>query len=273
MKCKLCASSILEPKFLGIVQCKSCGLLFYPLPVYPEKIYSETYFNGTEYHDYGADKPILQKNFQDRLKDLLAIKASGDLYEIGCAYGYFLELARTHFKVSGIDISHSAIKQANISLGDLVKSGNFLTEAEPTSLYDFICMWDVIEHLEEPFLYLEQAAKWLKPGARLFLTTGDAGSMVARWRGQNWRQIHPPSHLFYFTHATISEALKRAGLKLVRIRSIGQYRSYKSMMYGIFWLRLVRLKWIYSLLTFGGRIDFPVYLNLGDLMLVEAEKV
>jgi len=106
----------------------------------------------------------------------------------------------------------------------------------------------------------------------LAVTTNDVDSRVARLRGEKWRQIHPPTHLFYFSPDTLARAARQAGLQTVDVSYVGYTRGYKSMAYGVFALRNPRLAWVYKLLTLGGRVDFPVYLNLYDIMMFTARK-
>ena len=62
------------------------------------------------------------------------------------------------------------------------------------------------------------------------------------------------------------------GLQTVEVSYVGYTRGYKSMAYGVFALRNRRFAWVYDLLTLGGRVDFPVYLNLYDIMMFTARK-
>lgn len=273
MSCKLCGSTRAPvPQFRGIVRCEDCGLIYFPENVDTAELYSKDYFHGDEYQDYVADKSILQKNFLGRVDYLAGLKPSGKLFEIGCAYGFFLEVAKKRYDVKGVDISADAASYAKNTLGLDVRSGDFLSLPDEKGAYDLICLWDTIEHLSEPFQYLKKASEWLKPGGNLVLTTGDIGSLIARARGEKWRQIHPPTHLYYFDQNSIARALSTAGLELVDYRTVGQYRSYRSMMHGLFQLRSPRLKWIYSLGTLGGKLDFPLYLNTFDIMQATARK-
>lgn len=255
----------------GIVACSTCGLLFYADPPAQGGRYGPGYFDGGEYRDYVEDKASLQRNFRSRIRELLRWAPRGRLLEIGCAHGFFLELARSHWEVRGIDVSAEAVAHAR-SLGLDAIAGEFLTLPEEPGEYDLICLWDTLEHLERPIETLEKAARSLKPGGTLVLTTGDAGSLVARLRGERWRQIHPPTHLFYFSRATLAQALRRAGLTVRVVSAVGYSRGFRSMMYGIFALGRPRPAWPYRLLTAGGRIDFPVYLNLLDIVMVAAVK-
>ena len=106
----------------------------------------------------------------------------------------------------------------------------------------------------------------------LALTTNDVDSRIARLRGEKWRQIHPPTHLFYFSAETLARAVEQAGLQALDVSYVGYTRGYKSMAYGVFALRNPRFAWMYDVLTLGGRVDFPVYLNLYDIMMFAARK-
>ncbi|MBI5369177.1 MAG: methyltransferase domain-containing protein [Planctomycetes bacterium] len=273
--CELCGCA--EPprtRFpsVGIVECGSCGLVYYPGGVDARATYTLDYFHGREYQDYPAEKPWIQRNFRARIRDLRALRPGGRLLEIGCAYGFFLELARRHWQVSGLDISRECVEHARGVLGLDVESADFLDLPDEPESRDVICLWDTIEHLARPVRVLEKAARWLRPGGVLALTTGDVESAVARWRGERWRLIHPPTHLFYFSRRTLGQALTGAGLRVDRVRYVGYTRSLKAMLYGMLVLRSPEREWAYRGLTLGGRLDLPVPLNLFDIMMATAVK-
>ena len=95
--CILCGrdatGSFLYP---GILRCPGCGFIFADARISAEELqnlYQRNYFFGSEYLNYIEDKPALQKNFLARLNTLIKLSPGGRLFEIGCAYGFFLELA------------------------------------------------------------------------------------------------------------------------------------------------------------------------------------
>jgi SAM-dependent methyltransferase len=274
--CELCGhTGEMSPMYprRRIVRCPFCALIFYDARVDTASLYGDEYFRGGEYFDYVADRKVIQWNARkriDRLRRL--VRPGGRLLEIGSAYGFFLELAREHWRVRGIDVTPGGVQYSRDVLGLDVAQADFLDLPEEPESFDAICMWDTVEHLPHPVRFIEKAARWLKPGGVLVMSTGDAGSLVARIRGERWRQIHPPTHLYYFSRGTLTQAVKQAGLEPVEISSEGVYRSYRSMAYGVFALGGKRTTWAYRIVTFGEKLDFPVYLNLYDLFVLVAKK-
>ena len=279
-ECELCGrTGPALPHFadLGIVRCPRCDLVYYEVGAPLPELYTKDYFHGGEYPDYVGDRSALQRNFAARVRHLRRLRpAPRDgsrqrLLEIGCAYGFFLDLARRHWDVRGVDVVPEAAAYARDTLGLDVAAGEFLELPDEPEGYDFICLWDTIEHLPRPARTIEKAARWLKPGGLLAMTTGDIGSFLARVRGPSWRLIHPPTHLYYFTPKTLGRAAEQAGLAVRHVSHVGYTRSLRFILH---WLVARRLgaAWLYSVLTLGGRVDAPIYLNTYDVMLLVAEK-
>jgi SAM-dependent methyltransferase len=254
-----------------IVKCPVCQLIFFGEEIEPESLYAKEYFFGGEYRDYLADRKILQRNSSQRIGQLRRLKSSGRLLELGSAFGFFLELAQKHWEVRGIDIAPEGTEYAHRTLGLNVMLADFLTLSDELESYDIICMWDTVEHLPHPVRFIEKASRWLKPGGVLVMTTGDIESPLARFQKEGWRLIHPPTHLFYFSVTTLSQAVERAGLKVLGTSHVGYYRGFQAMLYGMFVLGR-KPTWLYHVFTLNGRIDFPIYMNLYDIMMLTARK-
>lgn len=273
--CELCGfKGALQPRFpqYQIFSCSSCGLVFHLPSEDPTLLYQEAYFKGEEYLDYPGEKAIFKPNFNGYLRRLKQWAPKGRLLEIGCAYGFFLELAQRYWDVRGIDVTPAGIQHAQRLVGPRANLGDYLDMPEESDTYSVVCLWDTLEHLAHPVKTLAKAARALKPGGVLALTTGDIDSWMSRWRGERWRLIHPPTHLFYFSRKTLERALRSFGLEVIEFSYVGYYRSYSAMLYRIFALKGGRTAWIHRFLTLGGRIDFPIYLNLFDIMFVAARR-
>jgi SAM-dependent methyltransferase len=224
--------------------------------------------------DYVAERPLITRHFRARLSRLLRYVAdpgSKRLFEIGSAYGFFLEVARQHFRsVEGIDISTAAAAYAKVQLGVQVAAGEFLAH-QMSGPVDVVCLWDTIEHLRDPHLYVEKAAAYLRRGGAIAVTTGDIGSLMARWRGARWRQIHPPTHLHYFSKRTLAHLLQRHGFTIAYAGYDGMYRSVDTMAYIL--LNIKRSQpGIYRALKRSRVLNWNLYLNLYDIVYMIATK-
>ena len=170
-KCLVCDGINFKDYYPGIVQCQDCGFITADLHLTEEQqrqLYGHDYFHGGEYADYIRDRNVIKKNFQKRLQTVLEYKREGRLLELGCAYGVFLELAQRHFGVSGYDISEEAVRYANEVLGVDVHCSDLLDDENVgQKSIDVVTMWDVIEHLRWPNLYIERVARLLKKGGYL----------------------------------------------------------------------------------------------------------
>jgi len=276
--CLVCGVTVngAKPSRRGLLTCPQCGFVFAAIPADEPAaliaLYQEDYFKGGEYDDYLRDRPQLQANFADRIATLQRFSSGGKLFEIGAAYGFFLELAQPYWQPSGIDVAEPAARYAAETLGLPVTCGEFLEYPLDPTGYDVFCMWDTIEHLARPDRYIERIARHLRPGGLLALTTGDIGSLTAHAQGERWRLIHPPTHLWYFSVHTMRQMLGRYGLEVVHLSHPGNYRSLSALArWGLgplgasgnaIYTRLNRSNWA----TRG------INLNLFDIMFVIAQQ-
>lgn len=73
--CLVCGG-VYEPSNLpGLLTCRGCRCVTANIAISSaelDALYSANYFAGEEYHDYIAERRIIEKNFRTRLKTLLA---------------------------------------------------------------------------------------------------------------------------------------------------------------------------------------------------------
>lgn len=276
-KCIICGGSDAGPLYPDIVKCKGCGHVFFDRDLDSEAlagIYSKRYFFGDEYHDYLADKEALQKNFRLRLRTLQAFLSPArhkSLLEIGCAYGFFLSVAKKMFdKIAGMDIAEDGTIHAKEKLNLKAIKADLLEYDFGNEKFDVVCMWDTIEHLQNPDLYLKKIGKHMEKGALIAITTGDIDSVCARVRKGKWRLIHPPTHIHYFSRKTLARLLNDNGFDIVYDRYCGFYRSADLAAYRM--LALKGRRKVYDILRRMGLTGFNFYLNLYDIMYIIARK-
>jgi hypothetical protein len=143
--------------------------------------------------------------------------------------------------------------------------------ARSAERYDVMTMWDVVEHLPDPRDELAAARAMLVPGGALHLSTIDTGSLVARLLGARWPWLMD-MHLVYFDRPTITALLEEAGFRVRRISTYSHTVSsgYLLRKIGASFPALAPVTRALARIVPGG---WPVPVNLGDNMLVRAERI
>jgi len=101
---------------------------------------------------------------------------------------------------------------------------------------DVITAIEVIEHLFDPERFLVNAAKMLRPGGRLLLSTPYHGYLknLAISLGNGWDKhfgVHQPGgHIKFFSPATLERMLLKTGFTGLKFTFVGRYPLlWKSM--------------------------------------------
>jgi SAM-dependent methyltransferase len=240
-----------------------------------ETLYDEHYFTRVDYPDYVGNEAALRRSMQRHLRQMARYgRLGGGLLEVGCAYGFFLDEARRHFApVTGVDIVATAVERACEDLGVDARAGRFLDMGFEDERFDAVCLWDTIEHLPRPDQFLEKIRRLLHPDGRLYLTTGDLSSLNARLRGARWRQIHPPSHLHYFSRTTLRRLLERIGFVVAGFETAAYYHTVHNVLASIALREGLSARLARVLLRGIGETRarrLGVWVNLGDIMFVAA---
>jgi SAM-dependent methyltransferase len=279
--CICCGNNDWLPCFRILSRCSTCQFIRADLDLSPSEIkrlYQEDYFRGEEYGDYLADHVSHVKNFAYRFRAMKGVAPEVErLFEVGCAYGFWLaECSRNGLTCRGVDVCEEAVAYAVNTLGQKASTQDFLEVALPEGQYQAFCMWDTIEHLAHPELFVQRIHTLLPDDGWLFLTTGDIGSRMARLRGAHWRMIHPPTHLQYFSRQSMNHFLTRHGFQPVHYQSTPMYRNIGEVLRRLSTLGRGATRWLAAglhaaLPGFIQRGGF--WLDLGDIMFVAARKV
>ncbi|MBU0604864.1 MAG: class I SAM-dependent methyltransferase [Candidatus Omnitrophica bacterium] len=278
-RCIICDRVDVEQAYPGILRCLGCGHVFCNMPSQNNKLselYGKNYFFGGEYSDYLADKKITRDNFKLRLKKLrkfLDPMRHKRLLEIGCAYGFFLDVARSYFgTLKGIDVTADGVAYARDELGLDVVTDDFLPHDFNGQKFDVVCLWDTIEHLSDPAGCLSKISKnMMDKGALVAITTGDVGSLNARMKKNKWRIMNAPTHIHYFSKQTLSKLLDNNGFDVIYSGYCGFYRSIDMTLHRIS-LANKGGRWFCDILRKSGLGRAQFYLNLYDIMYIIARK-
>ena len=270
MKCILCGSLEVKPYWDEcLVRCIKCSLVRAAEPYFgsqPAEVYRDVYFQGTKYVDYQhraykGERKALICNFRRRIGILRKLAPEAKrLVEIGSGYGFFLELAGHYWCVKGFEISEHAAQQAQ-KLGLPCICADYLAHDMQDYVPDVACLWDTIEHLTTPRRMLEKIAADLPSQGLIAISTGDINAFLPRFQKTNWRLIHPPTHLWYFSSVTLIQLLRDVGFEPVKIVYPFYYRSLRAYIGNLSRYLPKRMG------------DLPIPLQTGDIIEVYARKL
>lgn len=136
--------------------------------------FGKDYFTGKSSNYKGYSTREMEKEMSEKFALLDSMfKIKGKLLDVGCAFGYFLKLCDNRgVKTYGMDISSYAIKNARkYTKAKLEVHGAEMPWPFPDNFFDFVTMFDVVEHLNVPETAIAEASRVLKKGGVLHITT------------------------------------------------------------------------------------------------------
>jgi SAM-dependent methyltransferase len=270
--CRLATGHVVRFRVGGceILQCSSCGLGRAEASGFnPTSYYTEDYFSGGRadgYSDYLGAEPVLRREFARTVDYIRRFRPGGKLLELGCAYGFFLQEARRHYEVVGIELSADAAEYCHRMGLDVLQGSADEANLARIGMVDVVVLLDVIEHLPQPHETLALCTRHLNPGGIIVITTGDFGSIVARLAGTKWRLMTPPQHLWFFTAESLRRLAAGVGLAVE-----GLDHPWKIVPISLIVFQLRRMLGIGRMaISTGSQMGLPV--NLFDAMRVVLRK-
>jgi SAM-dependent methyltransferase len=186
-----------------------------------QAIYRESsYYAGGEsgYGDtsYRAQELALRATFKRFLRNLVKRNlAGGALLEVGCGYGYLLDLARPFFSNrTGTEFSSEAAAIARETGADVVVGG--VEQLPGGAKFDCVLATQVIEHIYDPLPFVQELVNHTKPGGHIVLATPDIGGALRKALGLRWPSFKSPEHVIYYDFDTLGLLLRQAGLGEIR---------------------------------------------------------
>ena len=222
------------PGTFQIVECEDCKLLRQNPRLDWENLVNY-YKPGYVCHapqiakDHGKLQEIsLSLGPKKRVDLIQKYRSSGAWLDVGCGSGLVLQTAKTrgNWQLSGVEpvqeIAHSTSKKLSIP----VFPGTFEDFPVQDDEFDVITMWDVLEHLPEPFIAIDKIARLLKPNGVFAFSTPNLSALDRKIFRDSWLGYDLPRHLHLFPDKLLRRALNDKGMTVTnRFCFTGSYGS------------------------------------------------
>lgn len=257
MKCTLCGRK--TEKIMKVVdgvsiyECENCRLGF----VNQKKIVKKNLDKLYRLNEYKKEEEMIVSRLNLIIDNIVKYISSGTVLEIGPGHGLLssLLLKKGNFKLDVVEpylnphyLSGQPYKLHKIDLNRFLKTNK--------KKFDLIVMFDVIEHLEDPFASLQNLKDILRKDGVLVIQTPNyqslMQSMTKKW---SWWMIE--DHKWFFTPRSLQKALRKNGLNYVFGRTYEDWIDFRKNLDGNFaYLKNSLIRKIVKVIFFTSFIPF-----------------
>jgi 2-polyprenyl-3-methyl-5-hydroxy-6-metoxy-1,4-benzoquinol methylase len=220
-RCPICKSKSYSECFVSyqipMLRCLDCKVVFSGMIAKELK----DIYGGKDYLGIAKKAYLTQVNYRverfateriNLLKSTGKIKGK-KLIDIGCGTGWFLKAAISKGIVcEGLEYSPYLANHTSKNLGISIYKD--LKEIPKNSKYDFITMFDLIEHLEYPVDYIRYLKEHLVPDGKILIFTPNFDSFAISYAKENSNLITPFEHLIYFNKQSMVRLAKLLNMKV-----------------------------------------------------------
>ena len=224
------------------LKCSVCGMV-YVSPVLKEKNLHFFYQDEDSYMRVLANESQLAMDeikFQyglDLIEEYVPLK--GNLLDIGCGPGIFLNLARErNWHVQGIEFNSWCVqhlKELSIGVIDVPIKEAML----PQGFYNCVTMWTVLEHIVKPGDLLTEIHRILAPDGIILILVPNVDSLANRILHEKSTTFSGKTHVNLFNATSLSRLLEKKGFAvtesetiLTRLGAINNYLNYEDPQFG-----------------------------------------
>ena len=174
------------------------------------------------------------RNFKELLKQISLYRANGGkLLDVGCANGWFLDLASQRFDATGIEPDREVFSEA-AKVRRSIRLGYFPEALTPNEKFDVIVFNDVLEHIPDLQGALEECRRRLNEGGLLVLNLPSSKGVFYRLSkclfrfgftspfARMWQVGLPSPHVHYFHLDNLAGLLHKQGYV---VKKTGQLAS------------------------------------------------
>lgn len=250
LSCICCGHSPMVPVLLvkdhsvsgepfNIWGCNSCG--FRLTANAPDALNIAPYYVSEEYISHtNTNRGLINQLYQwarvftlrqkKKLITTTTCRSTGNLLEVGAGTGYFAEtMLKAGWNITALEPDAGAREIARQRAGlDLLPSVQ-LSEL-PSTHFDVITLWHVLEHVHDLSGYLNNFHRLLRKEGYLIIAVPNYTSPDAQHYGVNWAAYDVPRHLYHFSPDSMRKLLASHQFELVGIRPMWLDAFYVSLL-------------------------------------------
>ena len=239
-KCPICrdtsAPAALCPVTLGyqtafdLIECQNCGTrMLDPIPTDEqlETFYSPHYYGSDWYKQRGMGMAFT-RSFLKRLPP-------GKFLDVGCGLGYFIDGIRQNsdWDVCGVEFSNEAVEYARQNLNLDVRQGELADVNFPEQSFDFVRVWNVLEHVKDPLSLLKEVRRIIKPDGLFHLSVpsgyADSGGLIKFYNLEGKPARSKDGHLFFFSKKALLQMFDETNFEIIKSGTIGMRRGMTNL--------------------------------------------
>ena len=201
-----------EDEPVGFKVCKDCGFLTYDY-VSDERLKKH----------YTHSRPMMNARLVATCNRKIAyhlgfihdIKIGKRVLEVGCAQGYFLK----YLKDQGHEVHGTEWAETMRHYGQYEWGIPITEEIDESMIYDFICYYHVIEHVQNPDKELQKIKRILADDGLLYLSIPYWGDFIEISDGTpafGFEELYHLNHMNCFSLISFRNLLKRQGFKITK---------------------------------------------------------
>lgn len=210
-------------------RCRADGTLFMsplPAPRELEDYYRSNYANrkcpGAVSHRFRFSEENKGTIFREYELSLSDVGISGEMLrnqrilDYGCANGMFLDYCFgkgcRKEDLYGYDIAEDLLK--------VVGEKGYRLLGEERDFFDFIFLWDVLEHIPDPRALLQRLRSYLQLAGNVVVQTPRVGILSESLR-ENWEHFLPLEHVILYTREALIALFDEFGFHVRKAGSFG----------------------------------------------------
>lgn len=244
IQCKLCQGTMQlwypqlfddrygYPGYFDVYRCAACDFAqITPEPAEEDLVtlYTDYYPRKEMTAQQVRQQAFFSGTWQQRLKNYYTgvnnacqrhVSPNTDVLDIGCGSGAsLLEIQQQGARAYGTELDQN-VQQIADELGLNIHFADLDTSPYPDAMFDTVTMSQLIEHIKAPIDFLQLAARKVKAGGSIIMSTPNVQSYNRKSYRSRWINWHIPYHMNFFSHSSLRILAEKAGLTVERIITI-----------------------------------------------------